>query len=590
LRQRQHKLAFYLFPAFLLLVFISLLLQIWYTGNSWREFYYREKQVELHDRAHMLESQLSRLQLKTAEQLHDFCLSASQASGMRITIVREEGLVLGDSHNDPKMMDNHADRPEIILAMEADRGSAIRYSHTLEQEMMYLAIAIVVDTERLIMRVSLPLTTLQQALSALQTKTLLGGLIVMLVTALLSLFFTRRIARPLERMQQGAEQFAGGDLHHQLMGGGTAEIDSLATSLNLMARQLDERIRTVVEQRNEQEAVLSSMTEGVIAVDRGERILSFNRAAATMFDIDRDQTIGCLLQEAIRNSRLGHFVTEILADRNTDRMSLELPGPPRQHLNINGARLQDASGQPLGAVIVLNDITRLHQLEKVRREFIANVSHELRTPITSIMGFVETLQENRSSSSEQEVQRFLEIIHRQSRRMNAIVQDLLELTRLENLVGSPEVQLDNQPIRPLLQDLLQEYNLVTRQKGLRLRLDFPEGVQAAVDASRLQQAVSNLLDNAIKYSGAGGEILVTGEIRREHLSIHIQDNGSGIEPQHHSRLFERFYRVDTARSRELGGTGLGLAIVKHIAGIHNGSVEVESTPGEGSTFTITIPV
>ncbi len=417
----------------------------------------------------------------------------------------------------------------------------------------------------------------------------MAGLIVALVTAAVSLFVSRRITRPLEVMKRGAERFARGELGGRLPVAASEEIGGLAEAMNRMAAHLDDRIQTVLRQRNEQEAVLSSMVEGVVAVDTEERIMRLNRAAATLLAVQHMDVEGRPIQEVVRKADLQRFVTRTLQSRQQAEgdIALRTQGEER-YLQAHGTVLRDAGGREIGALVVLNDVTRLRRLESMRRDFVANVSHELKTPITAIKGSVETLEAGAVESPD-DARRFLGIVSRQADRLNAIIEDLLALSRIEQGVEEGELPLEEGSVREVLDAAVQSCAVSAAEKSIDINLFCDRGLRAPINAPLLEQAVVNLLTNAIKYSDDGKKIVVDASRFEETLMIKVQDFGCGIDPEHLPRLFERFYRVDRARSRKLGGTGLGLAIVKHIAQAHGGQVNVASTPEKGSVFTLVLP-
>jgi two-component system phosphate regulon sensor histidine kinase PhoR len=366
------------------------------------------------------------------------------------------------------------------------------------------------------------------------------------------------------------------------------ELGSLADVLNHMAGQLDEKIRMITQQRNELETILSAMREGVLAVDSDEHILTFNEAAGSFLRIDLSSTKGHAIQEVVRNADILRFLSGVLTGDGPAEGEIVLHGPENKFLQLNGTLLQDIGGNKIGALVVLNDITRLRQLENIRREFVANVSHELKTPITSIKGYVETLQEG-ALDDKDNVQKFLDIVLKQSDHLNYIVDDLLSLSRLEQGAERGEIQLSEENLRRILEAAAADYELKAREREIRLMVNCSEEIIVKANSRLLKQAIGNLLDNAIKYSEPGKAVEVEATGNTDEVVIRVSDHGNGIAPEHLSRLFERFYRVDKGRSRELGGTGLGLAIVKHITQAHGGRVTVESSIGKGSIFTLHLP-
>jgi two-component system phosphate regulon sensor histidine kinase PhoR len=362
----------------------------------------------------------------------------------------------------------------------------------------------------------------------------------------------------------------------------------LAQSMNHMAEQLDQRIQTIISQENERQSVLASMEEGVLAVDQKGTVLNLNDTCAVLLGVDPFKVQGRLVHEVIRKSNLLEFVERTLASTAPVEEDFELRGQENRWLHAHGTVLHDAQRRNMGALIVLHDVTRLRHLENVRRDFVANVSHELRTPITSIKGFVETLLHENLEDKDNSL-RFLGIVLKQVNRLDEIIQDLLMLSHVERGTEEQTIQLEIELLDGVLRSAVEMCEKRAGDKQITIQVECPEELTARINAPLLEQAVVNLVDNAIKYSEARATVRVTGSQPPEGVAIRVEDEGCGIEAKHLPRLFERFYRVDRARSRELGGTGLGLAIVKHIVAAHKGAVRVESTIGRGSTFTILLP-
>jgi two-component system, OmpR family, phosphate regulon sensor histidine kinase PhoR len=584
------KLIWQLFPSYLLIIFVTIFVILFYTTGAVRSFFMAETARELQDRATLIGDQLiGAPNFSHADFVDSLCKKLGRDSQTRVTVVSISGAVIGDSDFDPSNMENHANREEIQKALTGGVGVTTRYSHTLFKTMMYVAVPLKANGNTIgAVRAAFPLTKMDETLGQLRQKIIWAGVVAILISGLISLYISRRISRPLVAMKQVAHSFSQGNLEQRLPIWNSEEIGELAVAMNQMASQLDEKIRTIVSQRNEQEAILSSMIEGVLAIDNNERLLNCNRTAAEMVGFEREQAIGKYIQEAIRNVSLQKFVSQALASSEPLEDEIMMESGRDRIFQAHGTSLKASDGNTLGALVVLNDITRLRQLEGIRRDFVANVSHELKTPITSIKGFVETLQsgaiENAADS-----ERFLGIVARQVDRLNSIIDDLLALSKIEQNVERAEINLMPGKINLVLSSAIAACRKKADEKSISLSLDCANDIVANINDLLLEQAVVNLIDNAIKYSSSGGSIDVAcGQINGI-ISILVRDNGCGIEKIHLPRLFERFYRVDKARSRSQGGTGLGLAIVKHIVLAHGGKVVVESTPGKGSLFTITLP-
>lgn len=417
---------------------------------------------------------------------------------------------------------------------------------------------------------------------------LLGGWVLLLLAAALGLFTSRRISQPLQEMRRGAERFAAGDFSHRLTVPETAELGSLAQTLNRMAAQLAEQIAVITQQRNEQEAILESMHEGVLALDTQERVITVNRAAEALLGVVATQAKGHTIQEVVRNVALQRLLVAAVHSPEPTTADIVLRGADERFLQATATALRDAQGQEIGVLVVLNDVTQLRRLENIRRDFVSNVSHELKTPITSIKGFVETLRDG-ALEDRVHAERFLGIIARHAERLHAIIEDLLVLSRLEQDSDMYEMPRVETCIAEVVQAAMLDCAAKAAARQVTVVPACAAELRAAVNAPLLEQALVNLLDNAITYSNPGHCVWVSAYQEDDTLVIAVRDEGMGIPQEHLDRIFERFYRVDKARSRESGGTGLGLAIVKHIAQVHGGQVAVTSTVGQGSTFTLRLP-
>ncbi len=529
--------------------------------------------------------------LQGTESVDGLCKRLGRGGEIRVTVVARSGQVIGDSQEAPSSMANHADRPEFIQALAKGLGSSSRPSPTLGINMMYVAIpAGPSDTAAMVVRTAIATTAIDKAVAEIYLRVLAVAAAIGLCAAMVSWIISRRINQPVAEMHQIAMRFAQGELNLRVPVAGSVEIQALAGSLNEMARQLEQRITIITDQRREVEAILAAMVEGVIALDSQGRVVTVNRAAAAFLGIDPDQVRGRLVQEVVRDLGLQRFIGDVLRGKDTQEAQLGLPYNGGRSFQVHGARLEGGRpGQAQGAVIVLHDMTQVARLESVRKDFVANVSHELKTPITSIKGFVEALMDDRPVDPDQ-AHRYLSIVARHADRLNSIIDDLLVLSRLEEDREKPRIDLEEISLRPVLASAIELSQIKAAAKSIGVELACDPAMQVRVNAPLLEQAVANLVDNAVKYSDARSQVLVQARQREGQLEISVQDHGIGIPEEHLGRIFERFYVVDKGRSRKLGGTGLGLAIVKHIVQVHGGSVDVRSEVGKGSTFTIHVPL
>ncbi len=584
------RLLWQLFPSYIIITFIALLSITWYFTQSLQEFSNKQAESELEARARLVKNQISApLENKQYEWIDSKCKTLGKKVNTRITVILPNGTVVGESDHNPEEMENHAGRPEIQEAYNGHVGISTRYSDTLKKYMKYVAVPIQPKGELIgVIRTSFPVYSVEQSLRKIFAQIGLGVIVIAILAVIMSLFMSRRISKPLEKMKQVSEYFAHGELEHRLPIPDTEEIGSLAEAMNKMASELDERIRTVVQQRNEHEAILSSMVEGVLAVDNEGNVINLNQAASKIFNIFPSDADGKHIQEIVRNVDLHQLIMETLSSDQPIENEIVLRDTNERYLHVHGAALRDAAGNNVGGVIVFNDVTHIRRLEKLRSDFVANVSHELKTPITSIKGFVETLLEG-AIKDEEDAERFLHIIAKQTDRLNAIIEDLLSLSRIEQDSSTQKIPLKSEQLKRVLRFAVEDCEDKAKAKQIQMELDCPDHLTAKINSPLLEQAVVNLIDNAIKYSETGKTIRLEAAERNNEISISVHDQGCGIEEEHLSRIFERFYRVDKARSRQMGGTGLGLSIVKHIARTHQGTVTVESTPKVGSTFTIHLP-
>jgi two-component system phosphate regulon sensor histidine kinase PhoR len=584
------KLVWRLFPAFILIAVICLLAGTWYTASSWRTFYLAETAGDLENRALLVENYLQDVRPVPDEmQINKICRKLGKLTSTRLTAILTSGKVVGDSEKDPGRMDNHADRPEVREAMQGRVGMSTRFSFTLGHHMMYVAVPWRQQDQIVgVVRASLPMKAIAGAIRALYVKVAWGGLGVALLVAVLGFFMARRISGPLNDLKRGALRFARGDLDRKLPVPNTDELASLAEALNYMTDQLQDQIQALSRQGKEQEAILSSMSEGVLALDAEGRLLTINSAGADMLQLDPATAQNLPVQEVIQDSGLKWFINRTLSNPEPIEEEVEIKDNGRRIFKAHGTSLRDSQGISLGTLVVLHDITQLRQLENTRRDFVANVSHELKTPITSIKGFVETLLAGALKEPEN-AENFLRIIANQTDRLNEIIDDLLTLSRIEQEAERRQIFLHGQKIKAVLQSAIQVCQAKAAEKKIILELNCPEDLRAQINPPLLEQALVNLVDNAVKFSEPGRMVHVEAQRQGPEVIIRVRDQGPGIPPEHLPRIFERFYRVDAGRSRKIGGSGLGLAIVKHIALAHGGRVTVASTPGEETVFSLHLP-
>ena len=528
------------------------------------------------------------------QQIQSTARELSRHALARVTVIGPDGTVLADSDTPDdavSRLENHGTRPEVIQALSEGYGTDIRLSATVGQRMHYLALPIRSGSQtRGVARLAIPLTTLESRISDLQRALSIAFGLAFAVSVALSVLLARGVTRPLSAMADVARQLAGGSLGRRIHTTSSDEVGVLGSTLNQMADQLESKIREVSEDRTQLLAMLASMIEGVMVLDCRGKVLQVNPALEQMLMVQGAEARGRAHWEVVRHHELNELVTRVLETRANcgGEMTAAASGRIlRVEASVAGGQRENEAC----AVLVFHDITAVRRLEKVRKDFVANVSHELRTPLTSIKGYVEALLDGAKDDPEQAL-RFLEIILKQTDRLNLILDDLLQLSQIES--GQVLFKRDPISLSEVVDRTVALIKPLADKKGHTVTVAMPADLPPVLgDAERLAQVLTNLLDNAVKYTPANGSIRVAGQLAGDAplrmVQLSVTDTGLGIPEADRPRVFERFYRVDKARSRELGGTGLGLAIVKHIVEGHGGRVWVEGNQPIGSRFVVRLP-
>ncbi len=540
-------------------------------------------------RADFLDSQLGPEIPADRSDFNRLVRRLDESSGVRVTLIMPDGRVDIDSRGRPEEFENQLNRREIRRAVKGNVGEAVHYNAGLDETVFYIAVPIMrYDRQFGIFYLSKPLGTVDRTLARMQAWMLVFSLLLLGLAAFLSWRVTQGIAEPLADLRLAVRRLSEGQWTARVTIPDARETAELAEAFNQLADRLQRRVSILTQNNNEQKAVLASMVEGVLAVDSQARIISLNRASCRLLGLEQAHVQGKRLQEVVRNADLSRFVSRALADEKPIQADVLLLGDRERVMQAHGSALHDLEGRPIGAVIVLNDVTDFRKLEHIRRDFVANVSHELKTPVTSIKGFVETLLDG-AMEDPVDSERFLRIIAKQADRLHAIIEDLLALSKIEQTQDSEALVLVPVPLKQLLESAMATCQSSARDRRIEVKRQCPDELLVDVNTLLFEQVLVNLLDNAVKYSEPEHQVRLSAAASGGEVTISVTDQGCGIADEHLSRIFERFYRVDRARSRKLGGTGLGLAIVKHIVQAHHGRVSVESTVGVGSTFTIHLP-
>ncbi|MBM4137068.1 MAG: cell wall metabolism sensor histidine kinase WalK [Nitrospira sp.] len=548
------------------------------------------------------------LPLTFTNNLDDFCKRYKEKTGARVTIIDSLGRVLGDSDEPSEKMENHANRPEIRDAEISDVGSSIRFSKTIQKNFFYLAIAVNQDSDKMFLRLSLPLHGLEKAMNKIRMRIVIASLSALFIAILIGIFQTRKITKSIEEITSFSQEVKTGDFKKRLFLKEKGELGDLGKNISDMAQELNNRLQQSEDEKRKMEAILRNMSDGLLLTDKKGRILLFNSSIKKIFDIETNIE-GKTIMETFKRAELMEVIDKVVEGKKTISREITVTYPKELSLMTTATPFYShASTEEMsGVVLMFHDITRLRQLEEVRKDFVANVSHEIKTPITAIKGFAETLLEGALDDRENAF-KFLETIRNHSERLNSLVSDLLTLSQIE--LGDIKIEKTTVYLDDVVDTVFTMVKDRTQNKGLYLKKEIAPDVQEIkADRNRLIQILLNLVDNGIKFTEEGGvtvkviseklkvksegknsELLTLNSQLRNFIKISVEDTGIGIPKKHIPRLGERFYRVDRARSRELGGTGLGLAIVKHLVKTHGWDMEIESTEGKGTKVSILCPL
>ena len=547
--------------------------------------------TSLTKQARLIESQINKEDIRkdNRQLLSGLARNLSAKTESRVTFIDKQGVVLADSgklNDQVPAMENHAYRPEVKTAISGDRGEDIRYSETFKADMLYIALP-VKDKDVVIgvIRLALPLEQVWSILATTRKNIIFSLLLALVLAFVLGSLLSRSIIKPLNRIILGSRKFAQGDFGHRLYQNYPDEIGELASTLNAMAQDIQNKIRDLEIKNQQLRNIFQSMVEGIIVVNKAAVIITVNEAIERMFDVSVKAVEGKIFLEAIPNNDISEIITRVFKNAKLVTQELAIVWPVSKLLQINASPIFQKQ-EVAGCLLVMHDITEIRRLETVRSDFVANVSHELKTPLTSIKGFVETLIEGALEDKEN-ARHFLQIIQEHTDRLNNLINDLLDLSYLE----SKGIKLERQSFifKDLVDKVLNGFRVQIQKRSLGVNNEILPSILLEADQAKIEQVLTNLVDNAIKFNNDKGSIRIYSQESDGKIKVTVEDSGLGIPVKDLPRVFERFYRVDKARSRELGGTGLGLSIVKHIIELHQGTAGVESAEGFGSKFWFILP-
>ncbi len=571
----KRSLFFKIFSSFCLIILLFSILVLFFSFRTIRYHYINTLTLDLKNLAYALKLKvLPLIEKKDFKKLDSLAKEIGKDIKTRITIIAPSGKVLADSEKDPHFMENHSNRPEVKQAKTEGFGKSLRFSTTVKEEMLYVAIPIKSKEKFLgILRVSLFLKDINKLLNKLKIR-IFGIVIFITFLSLLGAFsFSKNLSYPLKKLASASKKLAEGDFSVRVSFKRDDEIGELADSFNKMCEELKYLFDNLTLEQEELNSIISSLEEGLLVLDKNGKIVLFNENFKRFVQINPE---GKFWWEVLRNPTISQLIEKAKEEKRISSQELEL----NEKVFLTSFVFMTSKEE---MIIVLHDITEFKKLEKIKKNFVINVSHELRTPLTAIKGYVETLEEEVKGSAKH----YLEIIKKHTERLINIVGDLLLLSELEEK-GLTQIK-EKVNLEKIVKDIFKIFTQKAKEKGLELNL-VCEGICVVKgDPFKLEQMFINLIDNAIKYTEKGG-ISVLLKRTNEEVIVKVKDTGIGIPKEHLDRIFERFYVVDKSRSKKLGGTGLGLSIVKHIVLLHNGKIDVKSTPGKGTEFIITFPI
>lgn len=572
--------------SYLLIILTLLLIAGGMTYSGFKNYYLQNLEQQMTREAYLISDLIKYMQPGPEDEYHDLCTTAARDSEMRVSIIDQNGQVLGDSDFDANLMETHKSRPEVYKALHGQNGVALRYSNTEKVNMLYVAVPYSHQDQSGAVRLAMPLSDL----TAINQKILMIMLLALLISAvlavLLSLFMVSRISGPLDEITAAVRDISAGNLKRRISYHSDDEMGYLAYAFNDMSENIEQGMIELSQIKNRFQALLENTVNGIIMIDTQGTITYSNPASLKLLEVQGNIT-GRSQMDIINNYELIEIIGKVKTEMQPISREIVLHQAGGKTIEANIVPIIDGESTSQGILAVLNDISELKKLDQVRKDFVANVSHELKTPLASISGFAETLM-HESGENKETISEFSRIIYEEAQRLKILINSLLELSRLE--ADNSEINLKPTDIDAVLRSAL---NLIHHQQlPETINLEYiPAASKPIIDSDTdlIMQVVTNLLDNAVKYSSLSGTVKLQLEDLGTNIRINVIDTGIGIPDHEQQRIFERFYRVDKARSRKTGGSGLGLAITKHLLEKLGGSITVASKPGEGSVFSVYLP-
>ena len=591
------QLLYFLLPIYI----IGIAAQFYFIVPFIESFYLEETKDHLTSKAYLIKSGIDN---KVAnKELQNFIIESSKKSKIRITIMDTLGSVFADSDKNPMLMENHRSvkkRDEIENALKDGIGASQRYSTTTNQDMLYVAVLTNFSGQPFIIRTSASMSSLETSIGKARDRIILINIIILIFITISVILVSRFISQPLFLIGKGARRISSGEMLEPIpmpeenLFINTEEILSITVAINDMVSELKRRINTITKERNEQENIIKyiniiqySMSEGLLTFDLKKRFTTINNAAAKYLDLDLKEDIGKTFDKKIKNKDLKKIIKTLINKGRPVSKEIRIGKLKKSYFSVNGTLLRGQKSKKVGCLLVMTDVTRLKQLEAMRRVFVANVSHELKTPITSIAGYVETAQ---GDIPDENKNNFLKKALKQTNRLNSIIDDLLRLSRIEALQDEDSFSLSDHDLVEVVNGSIEDLDEILKKYKTKVITKHPQSVNAFIDMQLMQEAITNLLENAIKYGNVDTDVWLDIEKSSDCIHIDISNIGEPIPEKEFDKIFNRFYRLDKSRSKKTGGTGLGLAIVKHISIVHNGKIEVRKSDEKKTIFRFTLPV